>query len=212
MPLFFALLLDVWNLLWKLGGLGLILMGLLDSSVIPTPGGLDALTIILAANEKDSWLYYAGMAVIGSVLGGYITYRLGRKGGQEALEQKLSKKKVDKVCRTFERWGFATIFVPAILPPPVPIGPFLLGAGALNYPLKKYLLALTAGRAIRFTLVAYFASRYGQQVFSFFAKNYMAVLVTLIVALVLASIGVAVYFIRRKRARKNEPQTNPSGD
>lgn len=212
MALFFALLLDIWNLLWKLGGLGLILMGLIDSSVIPTPGGLDALTIILAANEKDSWLYYAVMAVIGSVLGGYITYRLGRKGGQEALEQKLSKRKVEKVCRAFERWGFATIFVPAILPPPVPIGPFLLGAGAMDYPLKKYLLALTAGRAIRFTLVAYFGSRYGQQVFSFFAENYMTILIAFIIAMVLAGIAVAIYLIRRKRARKTEPQTSTSGD
>lgn len=206
------LLFDVWSLLWKLGGLGLILMGLIDSSVIPTPGGLDALTIILAANQKDSWLYYALMAVIGSVLGGYITYTLGRKGGQEALEQKLSKKKVEKVCRAFERWGFATVFVPAILPPPVPIGPFLLGAGALDYPLKKYLAALTAGRAIRFTLVAYFGSRYGQQVFNFFAENYTTVLIAFIIVMVLAGAGLAFYLIRRKRARKNEPQTNPTGD
>lgn len=211
MTFLFALLFDIWNILWKLGGVGLILMGLADSSVIPTPGGLDALTIILAANEKDSWLYYAVMAVIGSVLGGYITYRLGRKGGQEALEQKLSKQKVEKVSRAFERWGFATIFVPALLPPPVPIGPFLLGAGAMNYPLRKYLLALTAARAIRFTLVAYFASRYGQQVFGFFAENYTTILIAFIIVLVLAGIAVAIYLIRRKRARKNEPQTNPTG-
>ena len=207
-----ALLLEIWDWLWRLGGFGLILMGLVDSSVIPTPGGLDALTIILAANRKDSWLYYAVMAVIGSVLGGYITYRLGRKGGEEALEQRLSKRKVQKVHRAFERWGFLTIFIPSILPPPVPLGPFLLGAGALNYPLKKFLAALVAGRAIRFTLVAYFASRYGRQVFSFFAENYMTVLIVFIALLVIGAAIAAVYIVRRRRARKQEPQTSPTGD
>src|SRR5215210_6034918 len=207
-----ALLLEIWDWLWRLGGLGLILMGLVDSSIIPTPGGLDALTIILAANRTGSWLYYAVMAVIGSVLGGYITYRLGRKGGEEALEQRLSKRKVQKVHRAFERWGFLTIFVPAILPPPVPLGPFLLGAGAMNYPLKKYLAALVAGRAIRFTLVAYFASRYGRQVFGFFAENYMTVLIAFIALLVIGGAIAAVYIVRRRRARKQEPQTSVTGD
>jgi membrane protein DedA with SNARE-associated domain len=204
-----ALLLEIWDWLWRLGGLGLILMGLIDSSVIPTPGGLDALTIILAANRKDSWLYYAVMAVIGSVLGGYVTYRLGRKGGEEALEQKLSKKKVQKVRRAFERWGFGTIFISSILPPPVPLGPFLLGAGALNYPLKKFLAALAAGRTIRFTLVAYFASRYGHQVYDFLAENSHVVLIVFIALLVIGAI-VAIVYIARRRARKKEPKARPA--
>src|SRR5205085_7096949 len=126
-------LFNVWRTLRRLGGLGLIIMGLVDSSVIPTPGGLDALTIVLTAQERDEWIYYAVMATIGSVLGGYISYRLGRKGGEEALKRKLSAKKIEQVNRAFERWGFATIFVPALLPPPAPLGPFLVGAGAMKY-------------------------------------------------------------------------------
>ena len=211
MIFFWALFFEVWNWLWRLGGLGLILMGLIDSSVIPTPGGLDALTIIFAANRPDSWLYYAMMAVIGSVLGGYLTYRLGRKGGEEALEERLSKRRFDKVRRTFEKWGFMTVFVPAILPPPVPISPFLLGAGALNYPLKKFVIALTLGRAIRFSLVAYLASRFGQQVFNFFAKHYTKILIVFIVLLVLGATGGIIYYVRRKRTR-NTPQTSATGD
>src|ERR1044072_6670610 len=100
------ILFNVWRTLRRLGGLGLILMGLIDSSVIPTPGGLDALTIVLTAHERDDWIYYAAMATVGSVLGGYITYRLGRKGGEKALEQKLSKKKIEKGKTPFARRGF----------------------------------------------------------------------------------------------------------
>ena len=202
MGIFWLLLFDFWRTLRRLGGLGLILMGVLDSSVIPTPGGLDALTIVLAAREKELWLYYAAMAVIGSVLGGYLTYRLGRKGGEGALERRLSKKRLQRVHSAFERWGFGTIFIPAIMPPPFPLSPFLLGAGALNYPLKKYLLALTAGRAIRFTLVAYLASLYGRSLLNLLTQHYMTILIVLIALAVVGGLIFMIYRSRRKRKDK----------
>lgn len=201
--LMLAFLWEIWRTLRRLGGLGLILMGLFDSSVIPTPGGQDALTIVLAAGERDWWPYYAAMATIGSVLGGYLTYKLGKKGGEEALEQRLSKRKRDRVKRIFEKFGFGAVFLPAIMPPPVPMSPFLLSAGAMDYPRSKFLFALTAGRALRFTLVAYFASIYGRQVLKFFADNYMTVTV---IAVSLAVIGVLAFFIYRARRKKTGEQ------
>jgi membrane protein DedA with SNARE-associated domain len=204
MGIFCVLLFDVWRTLRRLGGLGLILMGVLDSSVIPTPGGLDALTIVLAAREKELWLYYAGMAVIGSVLGGYLTYRLGRKGGEGALERRLSKKRLKRVHSAFERWGFGTVFIPSIMPPPFPLSPFLLGAGAMNYPLKKYLLALTAGRAIRFTLIAYLASLYGRSLLNLLAEHYVQILIGLIV---LMAFGGLIFMIYRARRKRKDEQT-----
>ncbi|MGA9772369.1 MAG: VTT domain-containing protein [Blastocatellia bacterium] len=203
MGIFLALLFDVWRTLRRLGGIGLILMGVLDSSVIPTPGGLDALTIVLAAKEKELWFYYAAMAVIGSVLGGYLTYRLGRRSGEEALARRISKKRLERVHSAFERWGFGTVFIPSILPPPFPLSPFLLGAGAMNYPLKKYLVALAAGRAIRFTLIAYLASLYGRSMINLFAKHYVEILVGLIA---LAVIGSLIFVIYRSRRRRKDEQ------
>src|SRR5438552_4736359 len=64
---------------------GLYSARLLDSSVIPLPGSMDVLTIILSARKQELWLYYALMATIGSVIGGYVTYRLARKGGKYTL-------------------------------------------------------------------------------------------------------------------------------
>ena len=126
-----------WSVLSKLGGPGLILLGLADNSVIPLPGSMDALTIVLSAARKDLWWYYAIMATIGSVAGGYLTYRLGVKGGKETLEKKISKRRAEKVYRIFERYGFWSVSVGAICPPPVPIVPFLIAAGAMHYPPKE---------------------------------------------------------------------------
>jgi membrane protein DedA with SNARE-associated domain len=203
MAIYLALLFDFWRTLRQLGGFGLILMGVLDSSVIPTPGGQDLLTIALVAREKELWLYYAAMATVGSTLGGYLTYRLGRKGGEEALERRLSKRRVERVHQAFERWGFSAVFAPALMPPPVPLSPFLLSAGAMNYPLKKYLLALAAGRAIRFTLIAYLASLFGRSLLALFSRHYGKIIVGLIAA---GAVAGAIFIIRRYRSKRKDEQ------
>ena len=124
--------------LLHLGGPGLILLGLLDNSVIPLPGSMDVVTILLAAHHREPWIYYAVMATIGSLVGGYLTYRMARKGGKETLEKKFSPKRVKRVYAIFERWGFAAVAIPAMLPPPFPIVAMLLAAGAMQYPTKKF--------------------------------------------------------------------------
>src|SRR5450432_462871 len=87
----------VWRTLHRLGGFGQILLGVADNSVVPLTGSADVLTIWLAAQHPDRWPYYALMATVGAVIGGYITYSLARKGGKETLEYKLSKKSAAKV-------------------------------------------------------------------------------------------------------------------
>ncbi len=86
--LHFLIAVSVWSRLRHLGGVGLILLALADNSVIPLPGSMDVLTILLAARHPELWWYYAFMATVGAVIGGYITYGLARKGGKEAFERK----------------------------------------------------------------------------------------------------------------------------
>ncbi len=169
-PIHFLIAASVASRLRHLGGIGLILLGLADSSVVPLPGSMDVLTIFLAARHHDLWWYYALMATIGSVIGGYITYSLARKGGKEAFERKLSSKKAAKVFERFERWGFGAVAVPALLPPPFPLVPFLLAAGAMQYSRKKFVAALALGRALRFTIVAGLGAMYGRHIVRFFSQ------------------------------------------
>ncbi|HZW81580.1 MAG TPA: VTT domain-containing protein, partial [Candidatus Deferrimicrobiaceae bacterium] len=112
------LAMSVWQHLRRMGGPGLVLLGVADNSLIPLTGSMDVLTIWLAARHFHPWPYYAAMATLGSMIGGYITYALARKGGKETMERKLSKRRAQKVAKTFERWGFAAVAIPALLPPP----------------------------------------------------------------------------------------------
>src|ERR1700720_2599227 len=87
-----------------LGALGFLPLGLIDSSIIPLPGSMDVLTIILAARSPEIWFYYAAMATLGSVLGGFVTYRLARKGGKESRARRVPAKTMKRVYGIFERW------------------------------------------------------------------------------------------------------------
>jgi membrane protein YqaA with SNARE-associated domain len=191
-PLQLIAAIAVWRTLHRLGGIGQVLLGIADNSVVPLTGSTDVLTIWLAARRPDLWPYYALMATVGAVAGGFITYSLARKGGKEALEHKMSKQRAAKVCQRFERWGFSGVAIPAILPPPFPIVPFLLAAGALQYSRRKFLGALTLGRAVRYTIIAGLGALYGNSITAFFSQYYKAAL-GILIGLSVIGAAVALY-------------------
>jgi membrane protein YqaA with SNARE-associated domain len=196
--IYFLVATSVANWLRQLGGMGLVLLGLADNSVVPLPGSVDVLTLYLAARNHPLWWYYAAMATIGAVVGGYITYSLARKGGKEAFERKMSKKRALKVFARFERWGFGAVAVPALLPPPFPIVPFLLAAGALQYSRKKFVAALALGRAVRFMIVAGLGAIYGRHIVRFLSRYYKPALFLLIGIAVAGGILALVQYCRYK--------------
>ncbi|MGA8144205.1 MAG: VTT domain-containing protein [Candidatus Acidiferrales bacterium] len=182
-----------------LGGPGLILLGLIDSSVIPVPGSMDALTIILAAKQRTLWPYFAVMATIGSVIGGYVTYHFARRQGKSSMEHRISRRQMNKVTKAFEKWGFGAVVIPAILPPPSPMVPFLIAAGALQYSRNRFLVALSIGRAIRFTILAYLGAFYGRQILTLITSHAKPILITFIVA----SIAISVFILFRYKKSKS---------
>jgi membrane protein YqaA with SNARE-associated domain len=187
-----------------LGGPGLIGLGLADNSLIPMPGSTDVATILLAAHHRDMWIYYTIMATVGAVLGGFLTYRMARRGGKATLERRLSEKRVKIVYATFERWGFASVAISAILPPPFPIVPILLAAGAMQYPAQKFLTALALGRSIRFTILGYLGAHYGTHIVNFFARYYWPVLLSLIAFSVAGGLYGLFEYKRRQKGSESK--------
>jgi len=198
MPLHLLAAVPIWHRLRRLGGPGLVLLGVADNSVIPLTGSMDVLTIWLAARHREPWPYYAFMATLGAVIGGYITYAMARKGGKETMDRKLSKRRAAKVAKAFERWGFFAVAIPALLPPPFPFVPFLLAAGALQYSPKKFLGALSLGRGIRYSVAAYLGFLYGRHILRFFSHYYKPAMAILIGLAVLGAILSLVQFLRMR--------------
>ena len=189
---------NVVRWLYHLGWPGLILLGFLDNSVIPVPGSMDVLTIILSARNRQWWPYYALVATLGSVCGGYVTYRLARKEGESKFSRKLSAPTRKKVEEIFAKWGFGAIAISALLPPPAPMVPFLIAAGVTHYPAGKFLSSLALGRAVRYSVLAFLSAQYGRLIIRMLAQNGRAVLWG---ALGIVTIAISISLIRHFRRR-----------
>lgn len=202
---------SIWKWVLRLGGPGLILLGLADNSAIPLPGSMDAFVIILSSHHRHWWPYYGFMATLGGLLGGYVTYRIASKGEEEVLEKKIGKQRTEKVYRRFKKHGFSSVMIGALLPPPFPIVPFLIAAGALQYPRKKFIGALALGRGIRYFAEGYLADLYGKEIISALQPYYQPLLYTLIGVAVLGAIGALLYFkwYRPKRQREEKQRGEP---
>jgi len=185
-----------WTWVRHLGGPGLVVLGLADNSIIPMPGSMDVLTIWFVVHHRKYWYYYALMALAGSILGGYLTYRLARKGGKEVLQHRMGPKRTQSIYSHFEHWGFWAIFVPALLPPPIPFVPFLLAAGALQYSRKKFLTALALGRGLRYGILAYLGVLYGRHFLRFFNKYTKPTLYALLAMSAIAGVAALVAYFR----------------
>ncbi len=185
-----------------LGGLGLIPLGLLDNSPIPIPGSMDVVLIILSARAREPWFYYSLMATAGSLVGGYVTYRLARRGGGSALDRRFPRSQVIQINKLFARWGFSAIAIPAFLPPPFPFTPFLVAAGAMQYPVKKFLAALALGRIPRYTLLAYLSARYGRKIIALLLRHGQPFILVVAGLAVVTAVVVFFFWLRTRSAER----------
>ncbi|HUK32083.1 MAG TPA: VTT domain-containing protein [Candidatus Acidoferrum sp.] len=167
------------------GGLGLFVVGVVDSAFLPLPVISDALTISMCANNPLRTPYYAFMSTAGSVIGCMILYFVARKG-EEALYHKHAKGRAAKVRHWLKRNGFITTIVGALMPPPTPFKIIVIGAGVFEMPAKSFFLAILIARSIRFFGEGYLAARYGSQVFQFLMAHK--------VSMGLVSVAVVVVF------------------
>ncbi len=146
-----------------LGGFGLFLLAVVDSSPVPTFAGPDILTAILAARQREPWYYYAVLATAGSVVGAYLTFRMARKAGLGYLSRKFGERRVGRLLKYFQRWGTGALVVSTVVPLPIPTSAFFAAAGALDYPLRTFIVVVALGRAVRYGAIAAIAFHYGRR-------------------------------------------------
>ncbi|MGB6691342.1 MAG: membrane-associated protein [Terracidiphilus sp.] len=151
--------------LTHLGALGLFLVAVLDSSAIPLPipGSTDLLLLWLVAHRGNPWLL-ASCAIAGSIVGGYTTWQIGHKGGKAALQHYVPARLLGRIVVWVEHHPALSVFLPAVLPPPIPLSPFVLASGALGVSRGRFLAVYGAARTLRYSIVAWLGVAYGPRV------------------------------------------------
>jgi membrane protein YqaA with SNARE-associated domain len=145
-----------------LGALGLFSLAIVDSSPLPTFGGPDILTAILAASHRNPWYEYAAVATAGSVIGAYLTFRLARKAGSAYLHSKFGHRKLDAILNFFHKWGTSALAVSTAVPIPMPTSMLFAAAGASDYGVGRFLTVVITCRSVGYTFIAIVADHYGR--------------------------------------------------
>ena len=136
------------------GPLGILVLAFIDSAGIPVASGMDALVILVAAKAPSRALLAASMGVLGSLIGNVVLFVAARSGARRFVKDAQPGDK-QRFRKWFERYGLLTIFIPAMLPIPLPLKVFVISAAAIGTPLRTFVLVILLGRAIRYGGEAY---------------------------------------------------------
>ena len=180
------------------GGSGLFLIALLDSSVFSFPQVADALVLLQSARYPQYMLYYAGMTTLGSLVGCFVPYAAGRKGGEVFLRRRFQAVHVDRAFALYRRFGVLVVLVPALLPPPAPFKIFVLLSGAAGLGPLAFGLSVAIGRGLRYFGQAWLAAAYGDRAGDFLAR-YGGEAIAVLAALMLI-VGL-VYLLWNRKGR-----------
>ena len=148
----------------QLGGFGLLLLGVLDSSFLFLPLGNDLLLVALTAQHRDRWAYYVLMAAAGSTLGCLVLDLVSRKGGEEGLQKRLTPRRFEYVKMKIARSAGFALVVAALAPPPFPFTAVVGAAAVFGYSRPRLLATIAVSRAVRFTILALLALRFGPRI------------------------------------------------
>jgi membrane protein DedA with SNARE-associated domain len=156
---------------FSFGLFGLFLVAIVDSSFVPlpVPGVTDIMLVVLAARHSN-WFVLILISSAGSAIGAYLSYRVGQSGGIALLEKRIPPRIFNLVRDWMERHAILAVALPALLPPPMPLSPFVLAAGALKMSKKKFMTTFTISRAARHSIAVGLGVYYGRHIIRFWDK------------------------------------------
>jgi membrane protein YqaA with SNARE-associated domain len=191
--------------LMGLGAAGVFGISLLDSALVPLPGGPDLAVIALSARNHQWMPVYALAAATGSAIGCMILYLLARRAGVAAL-RRVTPERRERIENLLGRYDMLAVAVPAILPPPFPFKPFVLCAGVFKLKTTRFAAAILAGRTVRFFVEGWLAVRFGEEAAQLIRRHGIAV-VAAVILILLFGLGFRWY---RRRLERRSPTVHQS--
>ncbi|MGA8541431.1 MAG: VTT domain-containing protein, partial [Terriglobales bacterium] len=167
------------HILLPLGPWGMLALAAVDGSFLGMP--LDAIFVYYVYTDRSRFLLYVLLGAAGSALGSIVLYVIGYTGGEVLLRKRLSAERFEKIHESFDRHEFWALMFPAMLPPPTPFKIVVLAAAAFEMNFGHFLLAIFAGRSLRFLIEALLTLWFGPQIVTLtgnaFAHHFVGIMV-----------------------------------
>ena len=201
--IFFQYTAFLWALLKPLGVWGPFVIAGLDAGAVGLP--MDVVVAGYVYQDRSRFLLYVLLASAGSALGSIVLYGIGYFGGEKVLRRRISPERFDKIHRSFDRHEFWALMFPAMLPPPTPFKLFVLSAAVFEMNFLHFLLAIFAGRFVRFLALSLFTLKFGPQFVDWSGKLFSQHFGWVVLA---AGVGVVAWLLLRRKAaaKKASPQ------
>jgi membrane protein YqaA with SNARE-associated domain len=190
-----AWLTKLTHYLVSFGPFGLLAIAFLDSVMIPMPGGVDAVLLILSATRPSWVLVYVAAATIGSTAGCVVLYYISRRAGHRALKR-FSESKQKRVKDLIDKYDVLSVLVASLLPPPFPFKLFVVSAGVFRLNPVRLAVAVAGGRVFRYLLLGYLAARYGEHAKEILSHYYP------VIGLGLALL-IVIFFVAKNLIKRN---------
>ena len=183
-----------------LGGAGLFILGVLDSSFLFLPLGNDLLLTALTIRHHERLPLYVALASSGSCAGVFLLDLVVRKGGEVGLQKIMSKRRFEFLKRKMSHHASIPLALICVAPPPFPFTPVVATASAFNYPRWRLLAIVLGGRIVRFTIVGLLANKFGHEILRLAKTNvFIGIMIAIIAASAIGSVLSVMKWVRQSR-------------
>lgn len=185
----------ITQFLVALGPWAIVLASFIDSAGIPLTVGVDVLVIVLSAKRPEMAPTLVALAVLGSLGGNLTLFHIARKGGQRLLKAEAPEGQRRRFRLWFSRYGLVTVFIPALIPIPMPMKFFVVCCGALEVRAFHFLFIVALARLLRYGAEAYLGVQMGEHSTRYLTEHRWELLMFAV------ALGVALYVLVRLSER-----------
>jgi membrane protein YqaA with SNARE-associated domain len=153
------------------GPAGILFLSVLDSAGMPVAGVFDALLIVIAVERPSAAWLCAAVAVVGSTLGNTMLFWMSRKGGSRFMAKAAPAGRAAKFRAWFLRYGIITVFIPALIPIPLPMKLFVISAGITGTALAEFVTVVLVARFLRYFGEAWLGIALGRESTTFLTSH-----------------------------------------
>jgi membrane protein DedA with SNARE-associated domain len=211
-----ALVQSLTNFVSTVGWLGVFIAMAIESACIPLPSEVTmplAGWILVDGNEPTwLWILFAGfVGAAGNVVGSWVAYWIGQKGGRPFLEKYgkyvlITQKDLDRADTWFAKYGEPAVFFSRLLPV---IRTFIsFPAGVVGMDLRRFTLLTFVGSLIWSTVLAWLGYLFGANY-----EQIRQVMRPFDIPIIMIVLALVIFYVYRKvremraEARRRQAET-----